>query len=79
MEDNKKPLPLIERLKQQAAGQQREQVTIADAQTQVTTCTNCGAGRAKQDGLTHCAYCGYAFTAHRMSEGIHINQRDNSQ
>lgn len=43
-----------------------------------TACPNCGAGRAKQDGLTHCAYCGFEFIAVQLSNGIHLKKEDNS-
>jgi uncharacterized Zn finger protein (UPF0148 family) len=41
-------------------------------------CPNCGAGRAKQDGLTRCAYCGYRFFDVELDNGIHLKKEDNS-
>jgi uncharacterized Zn finger protein (UPF0148 family) len=41
-------------------------------------CPNCGAGRAKQDGLTHCAYCGHEFLSVKLTDGIFIKKEDNS-
>jgi uncharacterized Zn finger protein (UPF0148 family) len=41
-------------------------------------CPNCGAGRAKQDGLTHCAYCGYQFLDVELDDGIYLKKEDNS-
>lgn len=43
------------------------------------TCPNCGAGRAKQDGLTHCAYCAFEFINTTLTDGIHIKKEDNSK
>lgn len=40
-------------------------------------CPNCGAGRAQQDGLTHCAYCGYEFMSVTLTDGLHIKKEDN--
>ncbi|WP_353197393.1 hypothetical protein [Parapedobacter defluvii] len=79
MEEKKQPLSLVERLKRQAEAQQREPMIMEHAQTHVMACPNCGAGRAKQDGITHCAYCGHAFTSHRLTEGIHVKPTDNSK
>lgn len=45
----------------------------------VRTCPNCGAGRAKQDGLTKCAYCGYSFYNGSLTDGIYIKKEDNSK
>jgi uncharacterized Zn finger protein (UPF0148 family) len=41
-------------------------------------CPNCGAGRAKQDGLTQCAYCGYRFLDADLTDGVYIKKEDNS-
>ncbi|WP_353183644.1 hypothetical protein [Parapedobacter lycopersici] len=76
--ENKKTPSLIARLRRQAREQARTPLTAEHAQTQTVTCPNCGAGRAKPDGLTHCAYCGHLFTEHRMTDGIHIKHHDNS-
>lgn len=42
-------------------------------------CPNCGAPRTKQDGLTHCAYCGYKFIDAVLTDGIYIKAEDNSK
>ncbi|MDR0673438.1 MAG: hypothetical protein LBF93_07230 [Zoogloeaceae bacterium] len=41
-------------------------------------CPHCGAGRAKADGLTHCAYCGRRFLAVALDDGIYLKKTDNS-
>lgn len=48
------------------------------ANMDVKNCPNCGAGRAKQDGITHCAYCGFEFIAVKLTDGIHLKKEDNS-
>jgi hypothetical protein len=42
-------------------------------------CPNCGAGRAKQDGVTHCAYCDFEFIGTTLSQGVFISKDDNSK
>jgi uncharacterized Zn finger protein (UPF0148 family) len=49
------------------------------AKAEAKTCPNCGAPRAKQDGLTRCAYCGYTFMDTVLSDGIFLKKADNSQ
>ncbi|WP_459641268.1 hypothetical protein [Flavobacterium sp. CGRL2] len=44
----------------------------------VRDCPNCGAGRAKQDGVTHCAYCGFEFITVQLTDGVYIKKEDNS-
>ncbi|MFD2598988.1 hypothetical protein ACFSQ3_08485 [Sphingobacterium corticis] len=46
---------------------------------QTLTCPNCGAGRAKHDGLTKCAYCGFVFIDTELSKGIYLNTDDNTK
>lgn len=79
MEEKKQPLSLIERLRRQAEAQQRDPLHMEDAQSHITVCPNCGAGRAKLDGITRCAYCGHAFITHQVSEGIQLKSTDNSK
>lgn len=81
MDEKKKPLSLLERMKQKAFeqktyGGEREDKT---AEMKAKDCPNCGAGRAQQDGLTHCAYCGFAFLSVTLSDGINIKKEDNSR
>ncbi|MDR0664240.1 MAG: hypothetical protein LBF86_01775 [Helicobacteraceae bacterium] len=52
---------------------------IKRAQAEAKLCPNCGAPRAKQDGLTRCAYCGYKFLDAVLTDGIYIKAEDNSQ
>lgn len=51
---------------------------INDAKMNVRDCPNCGAGRAKQDGVTHCAYCGFEFITVKLTDGVYIKKEDNS-
>jgi uncharacterized Zn finger protein (UPF0148 family) len=52
---------------------------VTEAKTEAKLCPNCGAPRAKQDGLTHCAYCGYKFIDTVLTDGIFIKKEDNSK
>ncbi len=81
MEDNKKPLSILEKMKQKALDQKNYGGKFVEEAAKVTTrtCPNCGAGRAKQDGLTHCAYCGFEFLAVDLTDGINIKKEDNSK
>lgn len=74
-----KPLSIVERMEQQALQQKREKFIEKQAGVTTLTCPNCGSGRAKGDGLTQCAYCGFEFIRHRLSNGIHIKDQDNSK
>ena len=80
MEENKKPLSLLEKMKQKAkeqkayGGECKEQA----ASVGIRACPGCGAGRAQQDGLTHCAYCGYEFLSAPLTDGIYITKENNS-
>lgn len=80
MEKNKKNRSLLERMKQKAKEQKTYGGEFVESSAGVSTrtCTNCGAGRAEQDGLTHCAYCGFEFLSVKLSDGINIKKGDNS-
>ena len=69
----------MERLKEMAMQQKREAVSQTSADSSVRCCKNCGAPRAKQDGLSKCAYCGYEFFDVTLTQGIHIQKEDNSK
>lgn len=81
MEKNK-PLSFVEKMKLKAQNQKSygidENNAFKAAKLDATDCPNCGAGRAKQDGLTHCGYCGHAFISVTLSDGIFIKKDDNS-
>lgn len=79
MGEQQKPLSIVEQMKQRALAQQRDKVVEQQAESTVATCPQCGAGRAKHDGLTACAYCGYEYTQAVLSDGIHIKETDNSR
>ncbi len=76
-----KPLSFIEKMKQKAAAQTSYGGDGKEEAAKVATrdCPNCGAARARQDGLTHCGYCGFAFIQSNLTDGIHIKSTDNSQ
>jgi uncharacterized Zn finger protein (UPF0148 family) len=81
MSENKKTLSLLERMKQKAVGQKSYggEYIEEPAKVNARTCPNCGAGRAEQDGLTHCAYCSFEFLSVKLTDGINIKKEDNSQ
>ena len=80
--EEKKPLSFVEKMKLKAQSQKTygidENNVFKEAKMDATDCPNCGAGRAKQDGLTHCAYCGHKFLAVQLTDGIFIKKEDNS-
>ena len=80
MEEKNKPLSLLERMKQKATQQKNYGGNYegAPAKMDSRVCTNCGAGRTEQDGLTHCAYCGFEFLAVKLTDGINITKQNNS-
>lgn len=81
MEEKKKTLSILEKMKLKAMEQKPYggEFLEEDAKVSARTCSNCGAGRAKQDGLTHCAYCGFEFLSVKLSDGINIKKEDNSR
>jgi uncharacterized Zn finger protein (UPF0148 family) len=80
--EEKKPLSFVEKMKLKAQSQKTygidENNTFKEAKMDASDCPNCGAGRAKLDGLTHCAYCGHEFLAVQLTDGIFIKKEDNS-
>ena len=80
MEDNK-PLSFVEKMKLKAQSQKTygidENNAFKEAKMDASDCPNCGAGRAKHEGLTHCAYCGHEFLAVKLTDGIFIKKEDN--
>jgi uncharacterized Zn finger protein (UPF0148 family) len=79
--DEKKPLSFVEKMKLKAQNQKSygiESETFKAAKMDAANCPNCGAGRAKQDGLTHCAYCGHEFLEVKLTDGLFIKKEDNS-
>lgn len=74
-----KPMSLVARMKQNALAQKREAFKEKQADMNTKTCPNCGAGRAKEDGITRCAYCGFEFIGCKLTDGIHITDNDNSK
>ncbi|WP_276381726.1 hypothetical protein [Flavobacterium sp. H4147] len=78
--EEKKVSSFLDRLKEKAQNQSNYggETEINDAQMKLKDCPNCGAGRAKQDGLTHCAYCGFEFLNVKLTDGVYIKKEDNS-
>jgi uncharacterized Zn finger protein (UPF0148 family) len=81
MAENKKALSLLERMKLKAMEQKSYggEFTEEPAKLNARTCPNCGAGRAEQDGVTHCAYCGFEFLSVKLTDGINLKKDDNSK
>lgn len=81
MEEEKKTLSFVEKMKLKAKTQQVYGGKLEDkpASLHIKDCSNCGAARAQQDGITHCAYCGFGFIAVKISDGINLKSEDNSQ
>ncbi|MGE9311300.1 hypothetical protein ACLOAU_06630 [Niabella sp. CJ426] len=79
--EEKKGLSFLEKLKAKAQAQEKYggEIKAQDANMGANTCPNCGAGRAKEDGVTHCAYCGHAFMQVKLTDGLNIKKEDNSR
>jgi uncharacterized Zn finger protein (UPF0148 family) len=79
--EEKKGLSFLEKLKAKAQAQQKYGGELKEQEANMGThsCPNCGAGRAKEDGVTHCAYCGHAFIQVKLTDGLHIKKEDNSR
>lgn len=78
--EEKKVNSFLSRLKEKAQKQTNYggEMEITEAKMNAKDCPNCGAGRAKQDGLTHCAYCGFEFLSIKLTDGVYIKKEDNS-
>ena len=78
--EEKKVKSYLDKLKEKAAAQENYggSYETTGAKMEAVDCPNCGAGRAKQDGVTHCAYCGFEFIAVKLTDGVHIKSSDNS-
>lgn len=79
MEENEKkekPLSLVEkmRLKSKTTTVYGGEYKEKKAELGATDCPNCGAGRAKRDGVKKCAYCGFEFIQHDHTQGIHLTK-----
>jgi uncharacterized Zn finger protein (UPF0148 family) len=81
MSEEKKALSFIEKMKLKAKNQANYggETEIKSASIAARDCPNCGAGRAKQEGLTNCGYCGFEFMTVTLTDGIHIKKEDNSK
>jgi len=80
MQEENKKRSFIERMKQRAVSQDNYGGKSQEfgAGTESTSCPDCGAGRARQDGVTHCAYCGHTFITTTLDDGKYISKSDNS-
>ncbi|MCP2028960.1 uncharacterized Zn finger protein (UPF0148 family) [Flavobacterium sp. HSC-32F16] len=78
--EEKKVNSFLSRLKENAQKQTNYggEIEITEAKMNAKDCPNCGAGRAKQDGLTHCAYCRFEFLSVKLTDGVYIKKDDNS-
>lgn len=78
--EEKKVTSFLDKLKEKAQKQTNYggETEITDAQMSLKDCPNCGAGRAKHDGVTHCAYCGFEFIQVKLTDGFYIKKEDNS-
>jgi uncharacterized Zn finger protein (UPF0148 family) len=81
MSEEKKELSFVERMKLKAQSQKNYggETEIQPASIAARDCPNCGAGRARQEGLTHCGYCGFEFMNITLTDGLHIKKEDNSR
>lgn len=80
MSQENKTLSFVEKMKLKAQKQQVYGGKAEDKQASLSIkdCPNCGAARAQQDGITHCAYCGFEFIGVKISDGINLKEEDNS-
>lgn len=81
MSEEKKTNSYLQKLKEKAAN---SKTYLGDTKPDepgmaAATCPNCGAGRAKQDGVTHCAYCDFEFISTQLGDGVFISKDDNSK
>ena len=76
-----KPLSFTERMKLKAMQQEKYGGVMMEKTPEMAAadCPNCGAGRAKHEGVTHCAYCGFQFLGQKITDGIHLSAEDNSK
>lgn len=82
MTDEKKPmLSFLNKIKKTATESKSYMgdMPTDEAGMAAATCPNCGAGRAKQDGVTHCAYCDFEFISVKITDGVFVNKDDNSK
>lgn len=78
--EKKRTASFLEKLKHKAATQENYggEIIKEEARMDVRDCPECGAGRAVQEGLTACAYCGFVFMDVTLTDGIHIKKENNS-
>ncbi|PAM94819.1 hypothetical protein B4N84_10220 [Flavobacterium sp. IR1] len=78
--EEKKVNSFLDKLKQRAQNQTNYGGDFETNEAQLNTrdCPNCGAGRAKKDGITNCAYCGFEFLTIKLTDGVYIKKEDNS-
>lgn len=81
MSEQTKTQSFLEKLKKKAAESEKynEEIFYEEAWIENKNCPNCWASRAKQDGLTQCAYCGFEFVAVELWNWIFIKKEDNSK
>jgi hypothetical protein len=82
MNEEKKTNSFLQKLKEKTASTKtymQDTSKPEEASMGAVVCPNCGAGRAKQDGVTHCAYCDFEFLATTLTDGIFVTKEDNSK
>lgn len=81
MKDENKANSFIQRIKQKVLEQKPygNETQHFEAEVSTKLCPNCGAGRAKTDGLTKCVYCGFEFISLGLTDGINLKKTDNSK
>lgn len=81
MSGGEKKLSFVERMRQRTLEQENYGGKMEDkvAEMKAQDCPNCGAARAKHDGVTHCTYCGFEFISNKIGGGIYLSEDDNSK
>jgi len=71
-----KPLAFLRQLRQKAASQTPYGGAAQEQAPRISaiTCPNCGAPRAKEDGLVRCAYCNHEFMSVVIGDGLHLKK-----
>lgn len=76
-DSSEKPQNFLRQLRQKAASQTPYGGVTQEQSAKISavTCPNCGAPRAREDGLTRCAFCGHEFMGVKLSDGLHLKKR----
>jgi len=76
--EEKKISSFLDRLKESAKKHEHYggKTEENEAKMNGLNCINCGAGRTKHDGITHCGYCGFEFIKVKLTD-IYIKKEEN--